>query len=201
MEEEPKTDLEPELCVFVAATKKGGIGMNEGIPWKLPADLKRFKELTTQTAHENNINTCIMGRKTYLSIPAKMRPLKDRMNIVITTTKKDLVDETQIHICPDLETALSIAKYCSPIKCVSDGTFKMLTCEKVFVIGGGKLINETMSLKECKKIYLTEIEDDFECDTFIDPIPAEYVRTFVSEDMTENGVTFRFKEFVRVTSK
>ncbi len=57
-----------------------GIGFNNKLPWHLKGDLQNFKTLTTT----QTLNYVIMGRTTYDSLPASVRPLPDRYNIVIT---------------------------------------------------------------------------------------------------------------------
>lgn len=70
--------------LVVAATRKLGIGKSGTMPWKLPGDLAYFKELTSKTAESGKQNAVIMGRKTWESIPAKFRPLPNRVNVVLT---------------------------------------------------------------------------------------------------------------------
>lgn len=70
--------------LVVAATKKLGIGLNGTIPWRLKEDMNYFRKITTDTKDSSKKNVCIMGRKTYLSIPEKFRPLPNRFNIVIS---------------------------------------------------------------------------------------------------------------------
>lgn len=75
------------LQLVVAATKDGfGIGKDGTMPWKLPGDMAYFKELTSRTRDSSKQNAVIMGRKTWESIPAKFRPLKDRINIVLSSS-------------------------------------------------------------------------------------------------------------------
>lgn len=61
------------------------IGSKNGLPWHIPEDLKRFKELTTG-------EIVVMGRNTYFSLPEKFRPLPNRRNIVITRTEIDSIE-------------------------------------------------------------------------------------------------------------
>ena len=77
-----------EINLIVAMCKKFGIGKNNTIPWDIKADRKKFKEIT-----ENSI--VVMGRKTYYSIDEKVRPLKNRYNIVLTHTPQQL--QPQVH--------------------------------------------------------------------------------------------------------
>lgn len=74
------------LTLIVAATKSNGIGLNGGLPWKLPKEMAYFAQVTSN-APEGRVNSVIMGRNTWESIPKKFRPLKKRVNIVISRNK------------------------------------------------------------------------------------------------------------------
>ncbi|MDQ3742188.1 MAG: dihydrofolate reductase [Actinomycetota bacterium] len=65
------------VAIVVAHSRNRVIGRDGGLPWHLPTDLKRFKELTTGA-------TVVMGRKTYESIPERFRPLPGRRNVVVS---------------------------------------------------------------------------------------------------------------------
>ena len=70
--------------LVVAAAKNMGIGKEGGLPWSLPGDMAYFKDLTSRTRDAAKQNAVIMGRRTWESIPAKFRPLKGRINVVLT---------------------------------------------------------------------------------------------------------------------
>lgn len=75
------------FSLIVAATKELGIGINGGLPWRLPPDMAFFKKVTTTIpkAYSSDLkNIVIMGRVTWESIPTKFRPLADRMNIIVS---------------------------------------------------------------------------------------------------------------------
>ena len=80
------------FSLVVAATVPDfGIGFNGSIPWRIPEDLKFFKDTTTFTKDNQKQNAVIMGRKTWESIPSKYRPLPSRLNIVLTrNTNSDI---------------------------------------------------------------------------------------------------------------
>ena len=78
-----------------------GIGNNNTIPWRLKADLQRFKELTIgvnsplSNSSKSRMNVVIMGRKTYESLPQSVRPLSSRINIVLTSKYEELNEENR----------------------------------------------------------------------------------------------------------
>ncbi|PRC48787.1 dihydrofolate reductase, partial [Mycobacterium sp. ITM-2017-0098] len=65
------------LGMIWAQSSSGVIGRDNGIPWRVPEDMARFKEITMG-------HTVIMGRLTWESLPAKFRPLPGRRNVVVT---------------------------------------------------------------------------------------------------------------------
>ena len=72
-----------KLTLIVAATTSNGIGHSSRLPWRLPHEMAYFAHVTSN-APEGKKNVVIMGRKTWESIPPKFRPLKDRLNVVIS---------------------------------------------------------------------------------------------------------------------
>lgn len=75
--------------LVVAATREGGIGKAGALPWQLSGDMAYFRELTSHTRDSKKSNAVIMGRRTWESIPAKFRPLKGRVNIVLSRSSAD----------------------------------------------------------------------------------------------------------------
>lgn len=80
------TEAHPlDFQIVVAATKARGIGRDGSMPWRLPTDMAYFKRLTSEREDDaQRQNAVVMGRKTWDSIPAKFRPLRDRLNVVIS---------------------------------------------------------------------------------------------------------------------
>lgn len=122
------------VSLIVAVAANGVIGRDNRLPWRLPADLKRFKTLTMG-------HPIIMGRKTHESLG---RPLPGRTNIVVTTQPN--YEAPGCQVAHSLEQALAF--------CQSD--------DEVFVIGGASLYQQ--ALERADKIYLTEIHQEFEGD-------------------------------------
>ena len=96
-------------------------------------------------------NTVIMGRKTWESIPPRFRPLKDRSNIVISRSISQNSVTGGIH-ASSIEDA---------VKSIPKGSG-----EKVFVIGGAQIYREALQKVQAKRILLTRVLSEFECDTF-----------------------------------
>jgi dihydrofolate reductase len=158
--------------IIVACTLNGGIGKNENIPWKAPLDLKNFYKLTTMRP-KDKVNILIMGRRTYQSIGSK--PLKDRVNIVVSNTLKL---DNEIIVTKDFNTALQFS-------------YKIYNVHNIFIIGGSEIYKEAIKHKDCKNIYLTQIKEDIECDTFF-PIDLlkNYNKTILETDIIDNNVTY-----------
>jgi dihydrofolate reductase len=76
--------MTPFFSCVVAATETWGIGKNGTLPWTLKKDMQYFKRVTTQTQCSTKRNAVVMGRKTWQSIPPAFRPLRNRINVVIS---------------------------------------------------------------------------------------------------------------------
>ncbi len=123
------------LSVIAAMSANRVIGSNNDLPWRLPADLKRFKSLTME-------HHLIMGRKTFESIG---RPLPGRTTVVITH-QTDYAPEGVL-VALSVEQALQMA--------AGD--------DEVFVAGGAQIYQQV--LPRADRLYLTSIHEDFEGDT------------------------------------
>lgn len=128
-----------KLSLIVAMTQNRVIGIENRLPWHIPEDLKRFKQITLG-------HPIIMGRKTFESIG---RPLPKRTNIVITRDREYRVEGAAV--CHSFEEALDWARR-------SPGS------DEIFVIGGAEIFK--LALPVCWRLYLTEVHWPFEGDTF-----------------------------------
>lgn len=116
------------------------IGKGNDLPWKLPEDLKHFKDLTFG-------KTVLMGRKTYESIVSRLgKPLPGRKNVVITRQADYKVPEGVL-VFADLPSA-----------------FKKLSANDVYVIGGAEIFKQALPF--CNLAYITHIYGNFEGDAF-----------------------------------
>jgi dihydrofolate reductase len=125
-----------KLSAIVAMASNRVIGANNQLPWRLPADLARFKRLTMGHA-------IVMGRKTYESIG---RPLPGRTMIVVTRQRGYAPEG--VKVAHSVDEALALAQ--------GD--------DEVFIIGGAELFAQTMDRLD--RLYLTLIEREVPGDTF-----------------------------------
>lgn len=143
---------------IVAMDLKGGIGLNNKLPWHYPEDLKHFAELT------NKKDNLYVGYNTYLSLleysEGRTELLKGRVvNVVIT---KDLPPNTPIK-----DGVTFIDKALLDIL-VQDGN------EDIIIIGGASLYKAYTP----DELYVTTVNKEFNCDTFY---PTEYIANFCSK--------------------
>lgn len=97
-----------EFDVIVAVCDNGGIGYKGAIPWTLHGDMKHFARLTTETVDPSKRNAVVMGRRTWMGIPEANRPLKNRINVVITNTLTNLTSGPNIYAAGSIEDAMAL---------------------------------------------------------------------------------------------
>ncbi|MFC1663502.1 dihydrofolate reductase, partial [Patescibacteria group bacterium] len=153
------------------------------LPWRLPADLQYFHDITSGQPPAGKINAVIMGRKTWESIPTNKRPLPNRINIVISGNKIYQVPEGVL-LVESLQQALAAADIGKEIN-------------ELFVIGGGQVFAEAIAKPECVRLYITEVDTDVGADTFFPAIPKDYKLTESSKQISQGGYTFRFNVYER----
>ena len=168
------------LTIIVAATAKNGIGKNGGLPWPmLKKDMAYFARVTKRVPLPKNTgslqsdtlkesildgtrrNAVIMGRKTWDSIPAKFRPLKDRTHVVISSQDRSQLQSIpdDVVVAPDIISGLRLLD-----QSVKEG--KVLPVARAFVIGGSSIYKAALELPQTNRILLTRISKDYDCDTF-----------------------------------
>ncbi|GLJ59518.1 hypothetical protein SUGI_1512310 [Cryptomeria japonica] len=183
--------MKSDFFVIAAACKNNGIGYLNRLPWKLKKEMAYFNKMTTESPELAHKNIVIMGRKTWSSIPPKYRPMKDRTNVVLSRTVSTIEDRDSVdHIFSSLPDAL-------------EGVSQLRNKGQVWVIGGQSIYEEALRLPQCKRIYLTRIDREFECDTFF-PELDESVYKLTSdpavpeEEQEEEDVKYRFTVYERV---
>lgn len=171
------------FSIIAAADEHQGIGINNRLPWDLKADLKHFSQITIGGGN----NAVIMGLNTWKSLPIKYRPLRDRLNIVLSKEKYDDLPAGVLNF-QSLDEALELLD----LKKVSAKGGHTSGVDEAFVIGGGMLYATSITHPLCDKVYLTEVEGVFNCDTFFPAIPPDFKKTVTGELNQENNIKFRF---------
>src|ERR1700744_6014392 len=125
-----------ELGLIWAQSTSGVIGRSGGIPWQLPEDLIHFKALTMG-------HTVVMGRRTWESLPARVRPLPGRRNVVMSRRNGFVADGAEG--VDSLDTALA-------------GFAGSEAESQTWVIGGGQIYS--LALPYATQCEVTEVEID-----------------------------------------
>ena len=152
-----------------AQSPSGVIGRAGGIPWRLPEDQARFKDLTLG-------HTVVMGRLTWESLPAKVRPLPGRRNVVVTGQ----------------------AGYMAEGATVVGSLDEALTDDETWVIGGGEIY--ALALPIATRCEVTEVEVDLprEDDDVVAPVLDEaWVGVEGDWMVSTSGLRYRFFSYQR----
>lgn len=153
------------LSLIVAMTRQHVIGVNNSLPWNLPGDLKRFKQITLGSP-------IIMGRKTYDSIG---RPLPGRRNIVISR-QADL-KIAGVEVVSSLKAAIEL----------------VVDLPEVFVIGGGQIFAEALPLAQ--RLYITWIESDIAGDAYFPPIDFNRYKAVEDLGLIQEPIPHRYVNY------
>lgn len=159
------------LSSIVAVARNGVIGKDNGLPWRLPADLQYFKKVTS--GHH-----IILGRKNYESIG---RPLPNRVNIVLSRSPE--FQAPGCVVVSSLAAAIEVAKQAGETEC--------------FIIGGAEIYRQAMSM--IQRLYLTRIEEDFEGDIAMPDLGSGWREEWseVHEPDEKNPWPYRFLRYTR----
>lgn len=157
------------LGLIWAQSTSGVIGRENGIPWRLPEDQARFKELTMG-------HTVVMGRMTWESLPQKVRPLPGRRNVVVTRQADYMAAGAQV--VADLDQALSD--------------------DPAWVIGGAQIYTLALPLATQCEVTEVEIDLRRQDGDAIAPVLDEaWARTVGPWQDSESGLRYRFHTFHR----
>ena len=131
---------------------------------------------------EGKRNAVVMGRRTWDSLPVRFKPLPNRLNVVLSKRKQEMVGKDVVMV-QSLEQALE--------RLSSNST------SKIFVIGGGSVYEESIQHPECAALYLTQIEDIFHCDTYFPKFQSTFILRATGHSVQESGISYKFTVFDR----
>jgi dihydrofolate reductase len=153
------------IGIIYARARNGVIGKDNAIPWRLPEDLKHFKEVTMGSP-------VVMGRKTWDSLPPKFRPLPGRRNVVITAQPDWAADGA--HRAGSLEEALGLC----------EGS------DAVWIIGGSQIYRQALSRAHVAVVTVLDI--DVEGDAYAPELGPAWVEESREEHVSSTGIPFTF---------
>ena len=163
------------ITVIAAIGANNALGKDNDLIWHLPADLKRFKKVTTG-------HYIVMGRNTFESIG---KPLPNRTSVVITRNNDYFVDGCLI--ANSVENALELAK----------------DEDEVFIIGGAQIYKYVLENNLADKLDITIVHQEFEADVFFPEIDTNTWEEVSREDFKadeKNKYDYSFVSYVRVSS-
>ena len=151
-----------QFSLIMASTWNSVVGSNNSMPWKCSRDMKRFKELTTG-------HIVVMGKGTWDSLGRK--PLKDRVNVIVSKELFFDKKNSDFIVCPSLE---SVHYLLSLTMSIED--------EEFFLIGGAKLAKAAMEKNLVNKLYMTTVCGYIHGDTYFHPFnyPQKWKPTYAS---------------------
>lgn len=139
-----------KVSIIAALGKNNEIGKNNDLIWHLPKDMKFFTETTLN-------HYVIMGRRNYESIPEKYRPLKNRVNVIVSRQKGYKADNCVV--VSSVEEGIELARFEGETEC--------------FIIGGGQIYDHALKNDLVDRMYLTHISEGFDADTHFPKFDAE----------------------------
>lgn len=165
-----------KLSLIVAVSENGVIGRNGDLPWRLSADLKRFKQVTMG-------HVMLMGRKTWESIA---RPLPGRTSVVISRQADYQTGFAEVPIAANLDEALLQAQSAS------------INSNELFVIGGARIYE--LTLPRADRLLLTRVHAEVEGDVFFPDVNWDQWRLTSEESLAadkKNDFAHTYQVFER----
>lgn len=147
------------VAIYVAVAQNGVIGRDNGLPWRLSSDLRRFKAGTMG-------KPIVLGRKTYESIG---KALPGRLNIVVTRDRAFRAEGAEV--AGSLEEALTLAK--ARGRC-------MAGVDEICVVGGAEIYRQAMAIAD--RLYVTHVLADVDGDARFPEIDTAAWRLISSEE-------------------
>lgn len=184
-------DMGRPLNCIAAVSQNMGIGKNGDLPWPpLRNEFKHFQRMTTASSAEGKQNLVIMGRKTWFSIPEKNRPLKDRINLVLSRELKEPPQGAHF-LAKSLDDALELIEQ-------PELTNKV---DMVWIVGGSAVYKEAINKPGHLRLFVTRIMQEFESDVFFPEIDLEKYKLLPeypgvpSDVQEEKGIKYKFEVY------
>lgn len=179
-----------KFSLILAMDDKHGIWKNNDLSWHLPGDMQYFKDTTCNVEDLWKHNAIIMWRKTWESIPAKYRPLPNRINCILSRT---------LHTQSNHSEKDDFVLYFNSLEsCLKEINSKE-NIEEIFIIWWANLYNQVRGHELLERIYLTKVEWDHNCDVFFDGVPDNFTLESESETQEDNDIKYTFLRYKKET--
>ena len=173
-ERSPSPPARPEIVIVAAVARNGVIGADNDLVWRIPEDMAHFKRVTAGC-------TVVMGRRTWDGLPPRFRPLPGRRNLVLTRQPGWQAEGAEV--VGSLDEAIALAA----------------GAPRLCVLGGAQVY--AAALAQADTLVLTEIDQDFQGDTFFpawdrhafEEVARERLRAGPPNDFDLHFVTYRRK--------
>ncbi|KAL3319342.1 hypothetical protein Ciccas_001986 [Cichlidogyrus casuarinus] len=178
------------LNIIVAVGPNNGIGFKGHLPWLIKQDMAHFRKITLKPSSQvpQAQNVAIMGRNTWESIPERFRPLKNRINCVISST-------LSLGHLPQVKVYASFAKCLEEMYALQEAG----EAGEIFVIGGQRMYEEAMQRKDRPvRIFCTHVKKEIEADCFFPAVDWTALKKVPDPDVEqgdqqdEQGTHFEF---------
>lgn len=166
----------PQISIIVAASENNCIGKDNDLPWRIPGDLKRLKEITMG-------KPLVMGRKTHESVSAHRegKPLPGRVHYVVSRTMPPPINIEDVHVSRDLQKAIQQAQSYAVEKDLAE----------IIIFGGAEIYKQALPLVH--KIYLTRVHKHVDGDAFFPELDmSEWSESYKEDHETEDGLLYSY---------
>jgi dihydrofolate reductase len=175
------------ITILVAYDENRVMGNKGGIPWRISEDFKHFKRTTVG-------KPCIMGRKTWDSLPENYKPLPDRPNIIVTRNAVSMENEWYLKLTASKNTAPTFFE--DTIEEAID--FAMAACpnKEIFIIGGAQIYQHVLEKRLADRVVASEVKGVHEGDTFFPNLPLEGMELVKAHKILQEFDDFKIVEYV-----
>lgn len=188
------------FSIIAAMDTDRGLGKDNDLAWRIPADMAWFKAHTMTPSEEGKINACIMGRKTWESLPDSFKPLPGRLNVVLTSNENyplpgPAADDSAIGTsgvirAGSLDEALGLLSESELADQLSE----------IFVIGGAQLYETAMQHPALDRLILTYVWKSYGCDCFFPEWNSDqFVGLYASNVYVGVNQNHSFKVFQKIS--
>lgn len=164
--------------IIVCVDSNNGIGKSNSLPWTIKEDMLFFKKKTLEIENKKKKNCVIMGRKTYQSIPKRFRPLKNRINIVLS--KSNVIEDEEnenFKIFKELDDVLKFIKK------------NKKKIETSYIIGGSSIYKLFIERDLVNDYYINSVNKDYKCDVFFPEVNLNNYKLKTTKSIIINSKT------------